>query len=160
MFEYDEGFHPAVPWRNCCADVDGPGFTTCEDCAVLNKPVFYVAHPVSGDIEANLANVIKWIAWLTDNDRSRVYIAPWVAEVMAFKDRGEISPEFYDRVLADDMNVVNRLDGILLVGGTVSRGMALERDAALVGGKTVQDWSEYRTPSDLPQHWVEALGCQ
>lgn len=77
------------------------------------KEVYYVAHPVSGDIDANIANVLDWIRWLTVNEPSRVYIAPWVAEVKAFQGRGQdITPEFYDRVLADDCDVVRHLDGI------------------------------------------------
>ena len=28
------------------------------------KEVFYVAHPVSGDVAGNVANVIRWIHWL------------------------------------------------------------------------------------------------
>lgn len=77
------------------------------------KQVYYVAHPVSGDIGANVKNVISWIRWLTIHEPSRVYIAPWVAEVQAFQGQEEgITPDFYDRVLADDCDVVRHLDGI------------------------------------------------
>lgn len=113
------------------------------------KEVWYVAHPVSGDVKGNIQNVIRWIHWLTLNDPSRVYIAPWVAEVQAFdKDIGGAEPDaaFYDRVLADDCDVVRHLDGVLMVGGKTSRGMALERDAALAAGKQVVDLSHLRNP--------------
>lgn len=113
------------------------------------KEVWYVAHPVSGDVKGNIQNVIRWIHWLTLNDPSRVYIAPWVAEVQAFdKDIGGAEPDaaFYDRVLADDCDVVRHLDGVLMVGGKVSRGMALERQAALDAGLKVVDLSPLREP--------------
>lgn len=143
----------------------------CSDCVAMNakdanapdeekaKEVFYVAHPVSGDIQANIDNVVAWIKWLTLNDPSRVYVAPWVAEVMAFKDMGELDPAFYDRVLQDDVTVLRKLDGILMVGGKISRGMGIERDG-MRPGMTLQDWSYARTPADLRPEHIEALGCQ
>lgn len=131
------------------------------------KEVFYVAHPVSGDIDANIANVVSWIEWLTENDPSRIYIAPWVPEVMAFKNNPKVVgadqqaiQTFYDRVLEDDKVVVSKLDGILLVGGKISRGMAIELEQAKITGQTVQDWSYARTPADLLPEHVAALGCQ
>lgn len=123
----------------------------------MSKEVWYVAHPVSGDVKGNVANVIQWIRWLTINEPSRVYIAPWVAEVQAFdQDIGGAEPDaaFYDRVLADDCDVVRHCDGILLVGGKVSRGMALERDAARDAGKCVVDRSDLRTPPPSPVAFI------
>lgn len=137
----------------------------CSECRELNehppapaKEVFYVAHPVSGDVAANVTNVIAWIKWLTLNDPSRIYVAPWVAEVLAFKDE-VVDPAFYDRVLADDVTVLRKLDGILLVGGSISRGMGIERDGVREG-MTIQDWSYARTPADLKPEHIEALGAQ
>lgn len=124
----------------------------------MRKEIWYVAHPVSGDPVGNAHNVIEWIGWLTEHEPSRVYIAPWVAEVLAFGDR--ICPsEFYDRVLADDCVVVARLDGILLTGGAVSRGMGIELGEAITGYKKVVDWHEYRHPSDLPPEAAEILAA-
>jgi hypothetical protein len=115
------------------------------------KEVFYVAHPVSGDAEANAYRAIDWIRWLTTHDPTRVYVAPWVAEVLAFVDDGPINKDFYARVLEDDVEVVKRLDGILLVGGHISFGMTKEIDAALAKGKKLIDWSSFKTPADVPQ---------
>lgn len=113
------------------------------------KPVYYVAHPVTGDPEGNAYKAIAWIHWLTLNDPSRVYVAPWVAEVLAFA-RENAAPEFYARVLADDQDVVRHLDGVLMVGGKVSRGMALESDAARERSLPIIDWSRYSTPEEVP----------
>jgi hypothetical protein len=116
------------------------------------KEVYYLAHPVSGDPEGNAHKAIAWIHWLTLNDPDRVYIAPWVAEVLAFKaDIGTLDRTFYDRVLADDQDVVRKLDGILLVGGTISYGMSLELDAALAAGKKVIDWHQFLVPAEVPK---------
>ena len=101
------------------------------------KPIIYVAHPVSGDVRGNVQKVLDWLRWLTETDPSRIYIAPWVGEVQAHYDMDPIPEDFYARVLADDCEVVSRLDGILLVGGKVSRGMELELNTARQGGKAV-----------------------
>lgn len=114
------------------------------------KPVYYLAHPVTGDPEGNAYKTIGWIHFLTLRDPSKVYIAPWVAEVLAFA-RENNDKTFYARVLADDCDVVRHLDGILLVGGTVSVGMGLELDAALAAGKRVIDWHQFASPADVPE---------
>lgn len=113
------------------------------------KEVYYVAHPVTGDPVGNAYKTIAWIRWLTLNDPSRVYVAPWVAEVLAFAQEN-CDPAFYARVLADDQDVVRHLDGVLLVGGTLSRGMALECDAAIETHKRIVDWHRFRSPEDVP----------
>lgn len=117
------------------------------------KEVFYVAHPVTGDARGNALKAVAWIKWLVDKDPRRVYIAPWVAEVLAYADI-TCSPEFYDRVLTDDEEVVRRLDGILLVGGRISNGMQRELDAAFAAGKHIVDWSDYATPDQVPEGWL------
>jgi hypothetical protein len=118
------------------------------------KPVVYVAHPVTGDPRGNCAKVQAWIRWLIDHDPDVVYIAPWVAEVLAYADV-EVSPDFYDRVLEDDCTVVKRLDGVLLVGGRISRGMQLEA-AACYG--TVVDWTSFESPDEVPAGWTPGFG--
>lgn len=120
------------------------------------KEVFYLAHPVSGDPLGNCEKAEAWIRWLTLNEPSRVYVAPWVAEVRAFAAENNL-PTFYDRVLADDQDVVRHLDGILLVGGTISKGMQLELDAAVAKELLVVDWSEFAAPADLPSEAAEIL---
>lgn len=112
------------------------------------KKVFYLAHPVTGDPLGNCDKASAWIKWLTLNEPSRVYIAPWVAEVRAFAEENAL-PEFYDRVLADDQEVVRHCDGIMLVGGRISRGMQLELDAAREAGKEEIDWSDMMSPWGL-----------
>lgn len=124
--------------------------------AAERKPVFYMAHPVTGDIEENVRNAIKWIRWLTLEHPDRVYIAPWIAEVQAFLTT-KMTPEFYDRVLSDDEEVVRHCDGILLVGGRISVGMARECDAAIAARKPMIDWHEYRSPADVPAGRVPML---
>lgn len=120
------------------------------------KQVIYIAHPVSGDVRANVDKVLGWVRWLTKVDPSRVYVAPWVAEVLAFVDEGDIDPAFYDRVLGDDEDVVRHLDGVLICGGRTrpngtlqSVGMTREVAANAMAGGVLFDLSNYET-------WEEA----
>lgn len=113
------------------------------------KDVIYVAHPVSGNVKANCDKVLKWLKFLTAEDPSRIYIAPWVGEVLAHLDMGPIPEHFYERVLTDDEMVVRKLDGILLVGGKLSGGMARERAAARAAGKKVYDLLDCTDPSQV-----------
>lgn len=115
----------------------------------MGKPVFYVAHPVSGDPVANAYKTIAWVKWLTLNDTDRIYIAPWVAEVLAFAN-DIVDPAFYDRVLSDDEEVVKHLDGLLMVGGTISTGMRREMLAAFDAKVPVINWVQYRSPDEVP----------
>ncbi len=121
------------------------------------KPIIYVAHPVTGDVKANCDKVIKWLRWLTEVDPTRIYIAPWVGEVLAHLDMDPIPADFYDRVLSDDEEVIGRLDGILLVGigdsgpylrpnGLMkSSGMTREVTAAVLSGGDVYDMRHFGT---------------
>jgi hypothetical protein len=124
------------------------------------KDIIYVAHPVSGDVKANCEKVLLWLRWLTEKDPSRIYIAPWVGEVMAHLDQDPIPAAFYDRVLSDDEEVVARLDGILLCGvGTTgpyarpnglmkSTGMTREVAAAALAGNYIIDLRRFANPDE------------
>jgi hypothetical protein len=137
------------------------------------KPIIYLAHPVRGiprgddpvtgqggdreQVLENLANVKAWIRWLFLNDPSRIYIAPWVAEVEAFMETGQdADPDIVERALADDCEIVRNVDGLMLVGGRISAGMQLEMATALkaysdYGSRDyeVMDWSDHRSPHDV-----------
>ena len=124
------------------------------------KAIIYVAHPVSGDVKANCDKVLEWLRWLTQVDPSRIYIAPWVGEVLAHLALDPIPADFYDRVLSDDEEVVQRLDGILLTGVGMSgpyrrpngllksSGMTREVAAAALAGGKVFDMSMFPTAKD------------
>jgi hypothetical protein len=122
------------------------------------KPIIYVAHPVSGDVKANCDKVLKWLRWLTAADPSRIYIAPWVGEVLAHLDMDPIPDTFYDRVLSDDEEVVRRLDGILLTGGRMSTGMKRELAAAFDARKQVFDMHHFETSDDAKLSCSETRG--
>lgn len=113
------------------------------------KPIIYVAAPVTGDPEGNARRAIRWVRWFVEKDPTRIYIAPWVAEVLGFL--GEPLPaEFYQHVLDDDVEVVARLDGLVGVAGRWSGGMLQERAAAAGARQPLLDMTRFLEPTDVP----------
>lgn len=107
--------------------------------ADLRRPghVVYVAHPVAGDVQANLQRALRWLAYLSKRLPHSAVIAPWIANIMSGEDDGD--PVQRARGLAHDVTVVKRCDVLVLVGGRISSGMAMERDAMIVAGGKVFD---------------------
>lgn len=103
------------------------------------RNVFYIAHPVAPDYHSgsNVAKARRWWSWLSQNDRTRVYIAPWIVEVeQCIRQRVQTN---YEQALLDDMEVVRRCDGIILCGPKISSGMQKELDCATECGLEVID---------------------
>lgn len=126
----------------------------------MSKPVIYVAHPVTGDPEGNCAKVLSWLRFLTEVDPTRVYIAPWVAEVLAHLNM-TIKPEFYDRVISDDEDVVRHLDGVVVLNADPSKsllktstGMSREVMANAFAGGDLFDFREF-TDADAAREVFE-----
>lgn len=99
-------------------------------------PVVYVAHPVSGDVEANLTNATMWMAMLLRTYPHVAWVAPWILDAQVLDDA---DPEQREAGLVRDQAVVRRADALLLVGGRLSAGMAREVEAAHTGHVIVVD---------------------
>jgi hypothetical protein len=113
------------------------------------KPIIYVAAPVTGDPIGNAQRAIRWVKWFVLRDPSRVYVAPWVAEVLGFANE-PLEPEFYQRVLDDDCEVISALHGLVGVAGKWSCGMLQERATARARNEPVLDMTKYLEPTDVP----------
>jgi hypothetical protein len=128
------------------------------------KPIIYVAHPVStGNPLNNAHRAMQWLPWFMVKDPSRIYIIPWAAEVIAFADINS-PPEFYQRVLDDDCEVVAALHGVVGVGGEGwTKGMAQERATARARNAPVLDMTRFAKPEDVPNsfslegEWSKAM---
>lgn len=92
----------------------------------MARPVLYMAHPVSGDVKANIHRALNWLSWLRRSFPETTFIAPWIVGIMSGED--DADPAQREAGLVDCCAVVERCDGIVLVGGRVSTGMARERD--------------------------------
>lgn len=101
------------------------------------RRVFYVAHPVSGDVDGNVKRALRWLRYLRKHDDGNAYIAPWIAGIMCGEDDSD--PVQRERALQDCEASAAKCDGIILVGGRVSSGMAREREAVINAGGKVMD---------------------
>lgn len=101
------------------------------------KKVVYLCHPVGAEsvvgINANLARARRWLKALVDATDWSIVVS-WMPYVEALDEAG-----YRERGLADDLAVIERCNGVVLVGGRVSSGMALERDHALAVNLPVFD---------------------
>lgn len=102
----------------------------------------YLCHPVAGADEvqraANLAGAAWWLRWLIGVEPETTVIAPWLGPLLARVD-DDADPAARDRGLRDCCRVVARCDVIVLCGGRISAGMALEIDAARGEGVAISD---------------------
>jgi hypothetical protein len=98
----------------------------------MTRLVLYVAHPLGAPdragLDANLARAMRWLSWLRRAFPDTTFVAPWIAAVAAGED--DADPRQREAGLVDADAVIPRLDGVVLVGGRVSSGMARERGRA------------------------------
>lgn len=98
--------------------------------------VWYVAHPVVGDVAGNVARARRWLRWLIDQEPLRAFCCPWIPYVEVLPDADAQQRE---RGLRDDEAMAARCDGIVLVGGRISSGMRREMLATAAAGGRVVD---------------------
>jgi hypothetical protein len=87
----------------------------------MSRMMIYVAHPIGGDVENNISNVKRWIRWLMIGEPSVCFVAPYVTSIEAGASDGD--PIQRRRGMLDNFAVLDRSDGIALVGGRLSIGM-------------------------------------
>lgn len=101
---------------------------TAEELVAVRDCEFGVVDDVRVATRVNLDRALRWLAWLRRTFPEVTFIAPWIAAVLSGED--DADPVKRANGLRDDCRVVRRCDGVVLCGGRVSEGMALERDRA------------------------------
>lgn len=115
-----------------------------------------VARHRASAIQANLASAMKWLSWLRRSFPETTFIAPWIADIQGGAD--DSAPAQRERGLVDCCAVVERCDGIVLVGPRISSGMARERDHGLARGlddSTPEDPVQTFAVYDLTSYQIE-----
>ncbi len=99
--------------------------------------IYYMAHPLGNgyDRPLNIARAERWFAWLLYKYPEYAFTAPWIQYAKALPETSDNR----DRGIRDDLEVLKRCDGIVLVGGRLSPGMACELEEALWKKMDVMD---------------------
>jgi hypothetical protein len=111
----------------------------------MKIPIIYVAAPFGGNPE-NLDKAERWAAWLSMRFEA-LFVVPWVPLCRHWVDSGETRK----RGLELDLVAVRHCHGMIMVGGNVSPGMAIEKAEA----RELWDLHEFRSPEQLEQHSFE-----
>lgn len=102
--------------------------------------VVYLAHPVAGDVAANLISGKQWFRWCYSLALDAVFIAPWIQTIeILCEDDGD--PAIRARAMDRNIAVLRRCNELWLCGPTVSRGMQIEANAARESGVQVRDFT-------------------
>ena len=87
--------------------------------------IVYIAHPISGDIEANLADLRRIIRRINLEYPDVVPLAPYYADIVSLDDN---IPEERERGIKNDTALLERgfIDEVWLTGPRISFGMNCE----------------------------------
>lgn len=100
--------------------------------------IVYIAHPISGDVEGNLADLRRIVRKINLEYPDVVPFVPYYADIVSLDDN---IPEERARGMKNDMEIIERgiPDELWLTGNRVSFGMGMERIAAIKHGIPVID---------------------
>lgn len=92
----------------------------------MNPPLVFIAHPVSGEVAANLETTARWVRWAIV-EHGVYAIAPYIGLCAALND-GDIDERA--RGMDISLEVLKRCDALWLCGLHLTAGMKIERDFA------------------------------
>lgn len=87
--------------------------------------IVYIAHPISGDIEANLADLRRIVRKINLEHERIVPLVPYCADIVSLDDN---NPTERARGIANDVAVLQSgiIQEVWLTGERISKGMAAE----------------------------------
>ncbi|MEZ2446089.1 hypothetical protein AB6805_30445 [Chitinophaga sp. RCC_12] len=100
--------------------------------------IVYIAHPIGGDVENNLADLRRIIRKINLEMLDILPFCPYYADVVSMDDNVRKERE---RCLSNDVKVIKSgmVDEMWLTGRWVSAGMDMEKDLAIYLGIPVVD---------------------
>lgn len=101
--------------------------------------IVYIAHPISGDIEGNLADLRRIVRKINMEFPDVVPFVPYYADIVSLDDN---IPEERERGIKNDIAILKSgcVDEVWLTGERISNGMAAEKDLASKLGIPVYDF--------------------
>lgn len=91
----------------------------------MNMKLAYVAHPIGGDVQANLASLRNIIATINREEPDTVPFCPYMADVVSLDDN---IPEERQRGLKNTLYALGNcnVDELRLYGNSITKGMQQE----------------------------------
>lgn len=92
--------------------------------------IVYIAHPISGDIEGNLARIRDIVKKIAMNQPDIVPFVPYYVDIVSLDDNDPVQRK---RGISNDIELFNRkvMDEVWLFGDKLSKGMKAEVKLAL-----------------------------
>lgn len=121
----------------------------------MNKKIVYIAHPISGDIDANLKDLARILRIINTDSIFGTRVC-YMDDIFNFSNIIPIAPYYADIVSLDDNNPIERKRGIendiaiietgvfdelWLTGTHISLGMKEEIKLFVLQGKPVIDYT-------------------
>lgn len=87
--------------------------------------IAYIAHPISGEIAANISRVLNIVEQINLTEPDTVPFAPYIPDCLALNDD---IPEHRNRGISNDIALFKRgfIDEVRLYGDRISNGMLAE----------------------------------
>lgn len=101
--------------------------------------IVYIAHPISGDIEGNLADLRRIVRKINLEQLDIVPFVPYYADIVSLDDN---VPSERERGIKNDIAILESgvVDEVWLTGESISNGMAAEKTKAKQLGIPVFDF--------------------
>lgn len=103
--------------------------------------IVYIAHPIGGNVEENLADLRRIIRIINLRNHDIVAFVPYYADVVSLNDN---IPAERERGIKNDMEILRRLrkhiDELWLTGNRISDGMKAEAAMAEILGIPVKNY--------------------
>jgi len=105
----------------------------------MKEKIVYIAHPIGGDVQANLADLRRILRKLNLAHDNIVPFCPYYADVVSLDDS---VPEERARGLLNDhaLFAAGFIDEVWLTGDRISEGMQKEKELAILRGIPVYNY--------------------
>ena len=98
----------------------------------------FMAHPVRGDVEANLERAKGWYKWLCEAYPRRIFHATWIIDCEMF---GDANPAYRNRGIEQNKRIIELCDEFWTVGPRITKGMNEELEHAKLHKKKIVDFT-------------------
>lgn len=104
----------------------------------MSKRICYIAHPISGDVAANLADLRRIVRKINLEYPDVIPFCPYYVDIVSLDDS---VPAERERGIQNDTELIQRgfIDEIWLTGDKISTGMKNEQEMAVIFGIPVKN---------------------